>query len=250
MIKFFRHIRKSLISEGKTSKYLKYAIGEILLVVIGILIALQINNWNQDRLNRLEKKDLLSKLHIEFKSNKKVLTNFRIEEEKAINASIMLMSLVGTSIEELSTHNLDSLFFKSFPSNELAFANNAVNSIVQNGKLNLFENDSISSLLYKWNSLSEIRKIRVEKLDSWNNEHFLPFLLSHISFKEMDSNANFKWAGTSKVKPSYYPLFQKVEFENLLDNSLWLHQQIIFRIDETNLLIEDILKATSSQIHD
>ena len=49
MIKFFRHIRQSLIMENKTSKYLKYAIGEIVLVVIGILIALQINNWNESR---------------------------------------------------------------------------------------------------------------------------------------------------------------------------------------------------------
>ena len=49
MIKFFRHIRQSLIMENKTGKYLKYAIGEIVLVVIGILIALQINNWNENR---------------------------------------------------------------------------------------------------------------------------------------------------------------------------------------------------------
>ncbi|WP_299334979.1 DUF6090 family protein [uncultured Psychroserpens sp.] len=48
MIKLFRKIRQNLLSEGKTGKYFKYAIGEIVLVVIGILIALQINNWNQD----------------------------------------------------------------------------------------------------------------------------------------------------------------------------------------------------------
>ena len=46
MIKFFRRIRQRLLSENNLSKYLIYAIGEILLVVIGILIALQINNWN------------------------------------------------------------------------------------------------------------------------------------------------------------------------------------------------------------
>tara|TARA_R110000744_G_scaffold97420_1_gene188242 strand:+ start:1076 stop:1846 length:771 start_codon:yes stop_codon:yes gene_type:complete len=48
MIKFFRKIRQNLLSEGKTGKYLKYAIGEIVLVVIGILIALQINTWNEN----------------------------------------------------------------------------------------------------------------------------------------------------------------------------------------------------------
>ena len=47
MIKFFRKIRQNLLMENKTSKYFKYAIGEILLVVIGILIALSINNWNE-----------------------------------------------------------------------------------------------------------------------------------------------------------------------------------------------------------
>ena len=52
MIKFFRKIRQSLLSENKISKYLLYAIGEILLVVIGILIALSINNWNQERKNK------------------------------------------------------------------------------------------------------------------------------------------------------------------------------------------------------
>jgi len=49
MIKFFRKIRQNLLVENKTGKYLKYAIGEIILVVIGILIALQINNWNESR---------------------------------------------------------------------------------------------------------------------------------------------------------------------------------------------------------
>ena len=49
MIKFFRHIRKDLMEKNKTGKYFKYAIGEIVLVVIGILIALQINNWNENR---------------------------------------------------------------------------------------------------------------------------------------------------------------------------------------------------------
>ncbi|MEO9887119.1 MAG: DUF6090 family protein [Balneola sp.] len=52
MLKFFRKIRQKLLSENKFSKYLIYAIGEIILVVIGILIALQINNWNEQRNTR------------------------------------------------------------------------------------------------------------------------------------------------------------------------------------------------------
>ena len=61
MIKFIRKIRQNLLSEGKTGKYLKYAVGEIILVVIGILIALSINNWNE---NRKQKRTLYSILQI------------------------------------------------------------------------------------------------------------------------------------------------------------------------------------------
>lgn len=62
MIKFFRHLRKSLLMQNKTSKYLKYAIGEILLVVIGILIAVQINNWNESRKSRIQETKLVKQL--------------------------------------------------------------------------------------------------------------------------------------------------------------------------------------------
>ena len=51
MIKFFRKIRYNLMEQNKTGKYFKYAIGEIVLVVIGILIALSINTWNEERIN-------------------------------------------------------------------------------------------------------------------------------------------------------------------------------------------------------
>ena len=69
MIKFFRKIKQNLLAEGKTGKYLKYAIGEIILVVIGILIALQINNWNENRKLRNQEKELLTQLQSEYQSN-------------------------------------------------------------------------------------------------------------------------------------------------------------------------------------
>lgn len=56
MIKFFRHIRKSFIEQNKMGKYFKYAFGEILLVMIGILLALQVNNWNEGRKTKLKAK--------------------------------------------------------------------------------------------------------------------------------------------------------------------------------------------------
>lgn len=62
MIKFFRRIRQKLLSENKFSQYLLYALGEIFLVVIGILIALSINNWNEGRKNHLSEIQLVNNI--------------------------------------------------------------------------------------------------------------------------------------------------------------------------------------------
>lgn len=76
MIKFFRKIRQNLLSEGKTGRYFKYAIGEIILVVIGILIALQINNWNNIRLENKSDYQLIDALITDLKlKNKEVLSD-------------------------------------------------------------------------------------------------------------------------------------------------------------------------------
>lgn len=63
MIKFFRQFRLKFLSEQRFSKYLLYAIGEIALVVIGILIALGVNNWNEDKKNRVIEKEYLARIH-------------------------------------------------------------------------------------------------------------------------------------------------------------------------------------------
>ena len=69
MIKFFRHIRQRLISEGKTSRYLIYAAGEILLVVIGIILALQVNNWSNERAQDRRELKILSEMNQNLQMN-------------------------------------------------------------------------------------------------------------------------------------------------------------------------------------
>jgi hypothetical protein len=73
MIKFFRQIRFDLMEKNKTGKYLKYAIGEILLVIIGILIAVSINGWNEDRKLKKAEQSILKDLKQEMIINLKAL---------------------------------------------------------------------------------------------------------------------------------------------------------------------------------
>ena len=75
MIKIFRNIRKSYLMKNNTTKYLKYAIGEIALVMIGILLAMQINNWNENRLQQIEFNNILKTIHQDLKRDTLVANN-------------------------------------------------------------------------------------------------------------------------------------------------------------------------------
>jgi len=104
MIKFFRKIRYDLMKKNKTGKYLKYAIGEILLVVIGILIALQINNWNEERKAKAQERDIL----LEIKDNLHAdINNFRDRIDDG-NQTVNYIDLLIKHIEEKKEYN-DSL---------------------------------------------------------------------------------------------------------------------------------------------
>jgi len=114
MLKFFRKIRQNLLSENKTGKYFKYAIGEIILVVIGILIALQINNWNENRKQRIEELETLKNIRsdfsnaiIEFEEN----NNFR---ERIISSTRALYHIIPTKENKYSKDQLDSLMSDLF----------------------------------------------------------------------------------------------------------------------------------------
>jgi len=244
MIKFFRNIRQNLIMESKTSKYLKYAIGEIVLVVIGILIALQINNWNQSRLDKIEEKNILIALHDEFLENKKMLDTSTSIYENAMKSNIAIMGLIGKSAEELNTYNLDSLFFAALPSSQIVFSNNTVKNIVQTGKMDIIRDPKIIQLLNKWDAATVMVKEREETLTAWINNQLFPLINDYVSFKEIDSNGNLPWAGKSLLKPDYIGLFQQLKYENIQDNLVWYHNKNLNGLKLVNNLIVEIIDAT------
>ena len=111
MIKFFRKIRYNLLSENKTGKYLKYAVGEIVLVVIGILIALGINNWNEHRKDLIKEQNINNNLYEEFSQNLKLIDAIILESTNNEKACYSLMKLMNKDIEQSSIKKVDSLIY-------------------------------------------------------------------------------------------------------------------------------------------
>ena len=93
MIQFLRRIRKNLLTNNKFSKYLLYAIGEILLVVIGILLALQLNTWNENQRARADEKNLLENLFEDLNAAGAQSQNFIIREKLLIDKLIRAMGI-------------------------------------------------------------------------------------------------------------------------------------------------------------
>ena len=130
-------------------KYLKYAIGEILLVVIGILIALQINTWNTKRLNNLKEKAILKELHKEFLSNKIQFDTVKLvhtRSKKSLNTIVDAMPLTKEKVFTLlNDFNYALHTFTFNPSSGV------VNSLIASGNYELIKNDTLRNYLVTWN---------------------------------------------------------------------------------------------------
>lgn len=157
MIKFFRNIRQNLLSEGKTGKYLKYAFGEIALVIIGILMALSINNWNENRKLRTEEQSLLKDLQSEVVANIEGLKEIIVEHQKSYDAAVEMEKYIYS--REALAAVPDSLFNAQRKTMFQAYTFEAnlgiLKSMKSSGKINYITN---KELLYALSSIED--KIR------------------------------------------------------------------------------------------
>ena len=152
MIKFFRHIRKSLLEQNKMGKYFKYAIGEIILVVIGILIALQINNWNENRKERAVELSYLNRLVIDLEENKTLWQKTLKRKKKQLKAAHVFLNFRFSknqdTIIKILPHFQKLGNWKDININQVTF-----NEMVSSGNLNLITNDSIKIKLLNLDKL-------------------------------------------------------------------------------------------------
>lgn len=157
MIKFFRKIRQNLLLENKTGKYLKYAVGEIVLVVIGILIALQINTWNDIKKDKVIEQQLLTSLLEEFRANLKILENTIQLNERIYANTIKIGEFTGPSLTSVPEKELSLLMVGAFK-NEARFIPNlgTINEINNSGKLSLIADPDLRKAISEWQSQLEL----------------------------------------------------------------------------------------------
>ncbi|NOY48795.1 MAG: hypothetical protein GXO84_11545, partial [Chlorobi bacterium] len=216
MAKLFNKIRQKLVSEKpsttRTTNYLKYAIGEIVLVVIGILIALSINNWNSKRIQKQKENLLLSELNKEFKGNKVQLDTVLFNHKRSMKSVEYLLSRLP--IKDIKTENLDSLSYHLWHSGYTYTFNpssGATNSIMNSSTIDIISNDELRQLLVGWNDM--LLDYQEEEILAQNNyqNQLKPFEKKHFYYSQNYKN----WLNDSRIDLS---IFQSLEFDNYVQD--------------------------------
>ncbi len=226
MIKFFRKIRYELMETGKSGKYIKYAIGEIILVVIGILIAVSINNWNTSKKINDDKKIALNKIIEEIDNNKLEIDSIIIKNHQILNAYIDYKRFYGsnTSLVIMSPKQFTSLKNK-YP--DFFRAKDSVS--VENG---LFRYTGTTYINLEITTLTEIAWKTTTTLNVINE-------FNYECLYELESMYNLQRRVQNEINKSANAL-QKRELEDLM-HVLEFLEQLGSQLQESyNTMLENI----------
>jgi hypothetical protein len=252
MIKLFRNFRKQLLNEGKTTKYFKYAIGEIVLVVIGILIALQINNWNSWKNDRKEEQAILKSLLREFKNNL-----VELERDHTLNKASLdaLFFLLNEKRETLDPKEIDSLVGTAFNYATFDAGIGVFDETISSGKMQLIENDSLRTILSQWtgelNDLSEDALIRRDYI----LHNASPLFRKYIPLRNIDNALNREdYERNYDIKPmtfanaDYKGFFNSMEVDGTIYEMYWNQSFTTSNESSLKLYIEDVIALLEKNI--
>jgi len=245
MIKFFRKIRYDLMEKNKTGKYLKYAIGEIILVVIGILIALQINNWNEHR--------KIKNAEIQILHNLKTELNFNLEELKVINKQhksefedgMYLLHLFGTDVSNVTKSKLDSLTSNAFSGFSFEARDGYIKSLIASNKIDYLQNAELKSYISSFESMIIDANQEDGYVRRLLNERFWPSTDGKLSaLNTISSSERYKEFPKGTYSSDYQWFFNNREMEDLTANIFaWKKENVIDEeifIDKIKIMIQII----------
>jgi len=220
MIKFFQKIRYELMEKNKTGKYLKYAIGEIVLVVIGILIALSINNWSNNKQLRHTEQAYLLSLQSEFKTNLSKVNRTISANKELLNDIEKMLTLFDNNVRDtISDKKISDIMYSIF-GNSVSYqpSKGVLTDIISSGNLNLIQNEQLRQNLASFESTLNIFELQENGITS-AKEEMIRLLNINGSIRKVliHRGINFEHQSISDTVNNKN-LFSLTEFENNLLN--------------------------------
>ena len=185
MSRLFNKFRRQLLPRNRMTKYLLYTIGEIIIVIFGILIALQVDTWNSEREAREEAKVFLTQLKNEFLANREQLVQKVQMRDKALKSARELLSFVDGASEYNTPSEVDSLLAVALPVYTFDPSLGVLNQLTSTDKLTLVRNETLNDTLSYWNSMIQDFKEDENMYNSYNHNHFRPFLYKNYNARNI-----------------------------------------------------------------
>jgi hypothetical protein len=244
MVSFFRTIRQKLLNQNRVIRYLVYAFGEIFLVVIGILIALQVNNWNEWEKTLEQERKILRALHNEFDENLKELNRDIARMDSQLVANRQLLDFFGepTLPDEFLLDSLILMSFANFTWNPSSYV---LNDLKNSGQLSRLTDQNLQLLLFGWERHYE--NLEEFKSDSEkSSDAFVEYLREYSSLRNIDYTGEIDGEvfTRSRLGFSNQELLKDRRFENIVDDKLATAAGLKLQYEKTIGKIEEILKAT------
>ena len=235
---------------GKRGKYVKYAIGEIILVVIGILFALQINNWNEHSNKKAHSKVILNNLVSEFTSNSEALDSSILRMDNVISALDSLLYFMSHPEISLTQNNFEIVLEKTFVTPSWTPSSYVLQEMKSSGDLSNIENNDLKQTLFKWEREFSAMQSTEEGYDTYA-EDYIEFITKYGSVRNLDAiSGNIDNLTKSVIGRNELTLLQSLEFENRADNFYFLANRL--RTDYINLrqLMAVIIELANLEIND
>ena len=202
------------MEQNKTGRYFKYAIGEIILVVIGILIALQINNWNQQRQNRQKETTILIQIHRDFKSNKVQLDSIKISNQRSLDACNNIIKNMPFKKEKASFDTIIKYYTNVFTVKTFNPSNGSVEALISSSSFDVIQNDSLRNLLVAWKDVYIDYSEEEQYARDLQNWELMPYIRKNMDFANPYSDQNLNLIKTPEFQNMW--VFKKVSVEEIL----------------------------------
>lgn len=181
MLKIFRRIRQRLLSENRVSKYLIYAIGEIILVVIGILIALQINTWNNNRIQKNKEANFITQIHNEFLQNRAQFDTVTSYHLRVKNGASKLIELFPIDINTVNKDALSNYIKDTFWDWTFDPQQTSINSLTNSSSFEIISNAELKAQLEQWNELIKDYKEEEMYSKTFGITQYYPYMRKRIT---------------------------------------------------------------------
>ena len=262
MIKFFRKIRQKMLTENNFTKYVLYAVGEIVLVVIGILIALSINNWNEKQKDLAKEQLILKQLESEYQKNLVQLNEKILMRNEALEDCNAILKL----IDDPDKLKEEVLYMSLAQIGRDPTFNPIKNDIVGSEKLRLIQNDTLVRFLSNWSSeVFQVQELEIN-FTKFRTEIIFPCYIrlgitrnmtnnlwkdGYTPTEALDKKYNYKFTlNPTKKDLNLKNVLEDLELEGIISQVITYHQITNIQSQTLRERITDILEIIESEIEE